>query len=173
MSGSSRYVLDSNPFIEAKNRYYGFELCPGFWKGLILQHNNDRVYSIDRVLDELTDAGDELSDWAKEDAPKTFFKKTQDRAVIEMFQRMTTWVNAQPQFSPAARMEFASVADGWVMAYAKVNKLSVVTHEEFASQAQKKVPMPNVCLEFDIEYVNTFDMLKDLNVKFVLHTKTR
>ena len=33
--------------------------------------------------------------------------------------------------------------------------------------------MPSVCLEFEVEYVNTFEMLKDLNVKFVLSTKTQ
>ncbi|MBF0436614.1 MAG: DUF4411 family protein [Magnetococcales bacterium] len=24
------FLLDSNVFIEAKNRYYGFDICPGF-----------------------------------------------------------------------------------------------------------------------------------------------
>ena len=108
MSGSKRYLLDANPFIEAKNRYYGFSLCPGFWKALIAQHNNDRVFSIDRVFDELVDEGDQLSDWAKDSAPATFFKKTQDQAVIDMFQKMVAWVNAQPQFTSAAKAEFAS-----------------------------------------------------------------
>ena len=172
MSGSKQYVLDANPFIEAKNRYYGFSLCPGFWKALVAQHNNDRVVSIDRVFDELVEEGDELSKWAEEVVPDSFFKKTQDQAVIDMFQKMVMWVNAQPQFTSAAKIEFASVADGWVMAYAKVNDLVVVTHEEFAPLVQKKVPMPNVCLEFEIEYVNTFEMLKELHVKFILSTKT-
>ncbi|MBF0147506.1 MAG: DUF4411 family protein [Magnetococcales bacterium] len=26
------YLLDSNVFIEAKNRYYAFDICPGFWE---------------------------------------------------------------------------------------------------------------------------------------------
>ena len=52
MSGSKRYVLDANVFIEAKNKYYGFGLCPGFWKALIAQHDNNRVFSIEKVLDE-------------------------------------------------------------------------------------------------------------------------
>lgn len=173
MSGNKGYVLDANVFIEAKNKYYGFSLCPGFWKALIAQHNNDRVFSIDKVLDELVDEGDRLSDWAKETVTKTFFKKTQDQAVIDTFQKMVTWVNAQPQFTPAAKAEFASAADGWVMAYAKVNGQAVVTHEEFAPLAQKKVPMPNVCLEFEVEYVNTFEMLQVLNVRFILSTKTQ
>jgi len=33
--------------------------------------------------------------------------------------------------------------------------------------------MPNVCLVFSVDYVNTFEMLEDLNVKFILSTKNR
>ena len=40
------------------------------------------------------------------------------------------------------------------------------------SKRYVKVPIPNVCLEFDIPYVNTFEMLNDLNVRFVLSTRT-
>jgi hypothetical protein len=59
------------------------------------------------------------------------------------------------------------------MAYAAVNGLTVVTHEEYAPAAKKRVPMPNVCLEFDIPYVNTFEMLDELGVKLILSTKRR
>ncbi len=75
MSGSKRYVLDANVFIEAKNKYYGFNLCPGYWKALVAKHKNSRVVSIDRVLFELADEGDRLSDWAKDTAPDTFSKR--------------------------------------------------------------------------------------------------
>ena len=171
MSDSNRYVLDANVFIEAKNKYYGFSLCPGFWNALLVQHINNRIFSIDKVLAELVDEGDELSDWSKDRAPDTFFKKTQDQAVITLLGRMVEWVNAQPQFTPAAKAEFASTADGWVVAHAKVNGLTVVTHEEFAPDAKKEVPIPNVCLEFDVNYCKTFEMLDDLKVKFILSTK--
>jgi hypothetical protein len=178
MSGSKRYVLDANVFIEAKNRYYGFNLCPGYWKALIAQYKNGRVCSIDKIRDELVkvrnepdDEPDPLSDWAKETVPDAFFKKTQDQAVIDVFQEMVAWVNSEAQFTSAAKAEFASAADGWVMAYARVNGLIVVTHEEFAPDVKKKVPMPNVCLEFDVDYVTTFEMLEDLKVRFILSTK--
>lgn len=171
MSGSKRYVLDANVFIEAKNGYYAFNLCPGFWRALIAQHKRGRVCSIDKVLDELVHERDELSDWAEGSVPDTFFKKTQDQAVIDAFQEMVTWVNSEAQFTPAAKAGFASAADGWLSAFAKANGLTVVTHEEYAPDVKKKVPMPNVCLEFDVEYVNTFEMLEDLKVKFMLGTK--
>jgi len=173
MSGSKRYVLDANVFIEAKDRYYGFNLCPGFWKALVVEHKSKRVFSIDKVRDELAGRGDHLSIWTKdtETVPDTFFKATQDQAVIAAFQDMVTWVDSEPQFAPAAKAEFASVADGWVIAYAKVNGLIVVTHEEYAADVKKKVPIPNVCLEFDVDYVNTFKMREDLQVTFILSTK--
>ena len=37
MSVSRIFVLDTNTLIEAKNRYYGFDICPGFWFALLEQ----------------------------------------------------------------------------------------------------------------------------------------
>ena len=175
MSGSkhpAKYLLDSNPFIEAKNRYYGFGICPGFWKAILDQHGKGRVESIVPVHDELMAQSDELSDWVKDKCPKEFFKKVEDQAVIDQLQQMTEWVFSQ-SFTQPAQTEFASVADGFVIAYAAANGLTVVTHEEYAPGAKKKVPMPNVCLEFDVPYVNTFEMLADLGVQLDLKTKRR
>jgi hypothetical protein len=171
MSGNRRYTIDANGFIEAKNRYYGFDICPGYWKALVAQHKFGRICSIDKVLEELEDEGDDLSNWAVDDVPSSFFKKTQDQAVIEVFQEMVAWVNSESQFTSAAKAEFASVADGWLAAFAKVNGMAVVTLEAFASDAKKKVPLPNVCIEFDVDYVDPFEMLRDLRVKFVLSPK--
>ncbi|MEO8495969.1 MAG: DUF4411 family protein [Planctomycetota bacterium] len=171
MSVSNRYVLDANPFIEAKNRYYGFDICPGFWTSLVTQHEAKRVFSIDRIRDELVQQDDEIKQWIEDRAPQTFFKKTEVQAVVDVFQRMMNWVYSEVQFTDAAKTEFASVADGWVIAYAVVNGLIVVTHEEYAPDAKRKVPIPNVCIEFDVEYVNTFEMLRDLRERFVRSTK--
>lgn len=173
MSGNKRYLLDANVFIEANQKYYGFDICPGFWRSLIEQHKDKRVFSIDRVQVEIASGNDTLSNWAKDTVPKGFFKQTADQAVIDAFRDMVTWVNSEPQFNPAAKTEFARVADGWAIAYAKVNGLIVVTHEEYAPDAKRKVPIPNVCLEFNVEYVNTFEMLQELGVEFVLKTRRR
>ncbi len=168
---SKKYLLDANAFIEAKNRYYGFDICPGFWSSLVSQHEGQRVFSIDRIQNELMVQDDEVKDWVKNQAPETFFQKTEDQDVINTFGDMVKWVYSQSQFTPAARSEFSSVADGWVIAYAKVNDLIVVTHEQYAPDVQRKVPIPNVCVEFDVNYVNTFEMLRDLGERFVRGSK--
>ncbi len=171
MSASKRYVLDANVFIQASQRYYGFDVCPGFWRALIVQHGKKRLCSIDKIKGELLAGNDELSQWVKEKTLATFFKGTADRAVGVAFANIVRWVQAEKQFVQEAKSEFASVADGWVVAYAKVNSLMVVTHEEYAPEAKRKVPIPNICLEFDRQYCDTFEMLRDLNVQFILRKR--
>ena len=168
MSDGKRYLLDANVFIEAHQRYYGFDICPGFWRALVRQHEKKRVFSIDKVKVELVTGNDPLSRWTTDTAPDTFFKGTADKAVADAFGDMVAWVQAEAQFTATAKSQFASVADGWVVAYAKANGLVVVTHGEYAPDAKKTVPIPNMCLEFDVEYCDTFAMLRALNVQFVL-----
>lgn len=167
MSDGKRYVLDANVFIEAYQSYYGFDICPGFWTALLRQHNRRRLCSIDRVKAELAAGNDSLSQWARDSAPATFFKETADKNVSDAFRNAMVWVQGEVQFSLEAKSEFASVADGWVVAYAKANGLIVVTHEEYAPDVKRRVPMPNICLEFRVDYTNTFDMLRELGVRFV------
>ncbi len=41
----TKYLLDTNVFITAKNTCYSFGICPGFWDALIQFHNQNRIYS--------------------------------------------------------------------------------------------------------------------------------
>ena len=47
------YLLDANVFIEGKNRYYGFDFCPGFWDWIDAANAAHRVFSIEKVGDEI------------------------------------------------------------------------------------------------------------------------
>jgi len=158
------YVLDANVFIEAKRRYYGFDLCPGFWD--CLQHHGDSklLLSIDRVKSEL-EGEDELSDWIN-NAAHEIFASTQTANVVQHYDEIINWVNSQNQFHTAAIEEFASIADGWLVAYAKANDCVVVTHEVHSPGAKKRIPIPNICRSFNIAYIDTFDMLRALEVQF-------
>jgi len=54
MSERPVYVLDANVFIEAAQRYYAFDLAPGFWQALLDHAKDGRIQSIDRVSVELS-----------------------------------------------------------------------------------------------------------------------
>jgi hypothetical protein len=52
-TAQEKYVLDANAFIQAKQKFYGLDFCPGYWQTLIWHQQQDRLCSIDRVQDEL------------------------------------------------------------------------------------------------------------------------
>lgn len=60
------YIIDTNVLIEAKNRYYAFDLAPGFWEWLDLHHHEGTLASIEQVKSEIIRGNDKLSEWAKE-----------------------------------------------------------------------------------------------------------
>lgn len=171
----SVYVLDANIFIEGKKRYYAFDLVPRFWEVLKRFASDGRIVSIDRIRDwELLrkkpkdDNGerkeDELSEWVRREFWDGFMS-TDDDDVIRAHGQIIGWAQAQSQFRDSAKAEFANEPDAWLIAYAKAKGHSVVTHEVLAPEAKKRVPIPNVCKESDIPWINTFDMLRALGVR--------
>lgn len=86
MSGDP-LVLDANIFIEAHRRYYGLDLCPGFWESLRHFARGGRLLSIDRVYRELEDGGDALWDWAK-DSPRELFVSSAATDVVEAYSQI-------------------------------------------------------------------------------------
>jgi hypothetical protein len=77
-----------------------------------------------------------------------------------------TWVQDQNQYLAVAKADFANGADGWLVAYARAKACIVVTQEVAAPDARRKVPIPNVCQAFNVLFVNTFEMLRNLGVQF-------
>jgi len=164
MDGAT-YVLDTNVFIEAARRYYAFDLAPPFWESLVQHAENGRIYSIDRVKVELERGKDELAEWATSQFSNAF-ASTDEEEVTNSYASVMDWVRAQDQFSDAAKADFADGADGWLVAFAISKGRIVVTHEVLDPGVKRKVPIPNVCEAFGVSYVDTFEMLRQLGVRF-------
>lgn len=163
---SSIFVLDANVFIEAARRYYAFDIAPPFWSSLIEYARIGKVLSIDRVKNELEDRKDQLASWVKRYFNHGFYT-TDDDYVIIAYGKVMTWVQNQNQFFDAAKADFANGADGWLVAYAMVKGYVVVTHEAINPEIKRRVPIPNVCNAFNINYIDTFEMLRILKFKFI------
>jgi predicted nucleic acid-binding protein len=162
---ATTYVLDANVFIEAARRYYAFDLAPKFWESLIHHAADGRIQSIDRIKQELERGKDDLATWASTEFSDAF-ASTDQEDVIESYTEVMSWVQAQDQFVDAAKADFAKGPDGWLAAYAKSKGHIVVTHEVLNPTIRRKVPIPNVCEAFGVSYVDTFEMLRQLGVRF-------
>lgn len=109
------YLLDSNVFIQAKNLHYGMDFCPAFWDWLLIQNSKRKVFSIEKVANELVAGSDELAEWVT--STRTEFFLPPDPQVLEALQEVSQWTVSQ-QYAPAALNTFFQVADYYLVAQA-------------------------------------------------------
>ncbi|MEO5376400.1 MAG: DUF4411 family protein [Magnetococcus sp. DMHC-6] len=160
------YLLDSNVFIEAKNLYYGFDICPGFWDWMDDAVQQRTATSIVKVYDELAKGKDELAEWVKDRKHNGFFLAVSDVATQQAFSQVMSFVQQAP-YTEAAKAKFSGCADPWLIAKAISLKATIVTHEKFEPGSKKRVLIPNVCQKFNLTYMNTFDLLRECAASFV------
>jgi hypothetical protein len=162
------YVLDANVFIQAKNLHYGLDFCPAFWDWLIAHNTAGRVFSIEKVGDEVEAGGDELGTWAA-DRGAGFFVKP-DAAMLPALGKVSAWATGQ-HYEPAAVNTFLQVADYYLVAHALAHGHTVVTHE-IASTSTKKIKIPGACIGLGIKCMTPFEMLRRERARFVLGPHT-
>ena len=158
------YLLDANVFIQAKNLHYGLDFCPAFWEWLTANNELGRVFSIEKVGDEIEAGADDLADWARPLGPGFFLKP--DSAMLPAFNRVSDWVSRQ-QYESAAINSFLQDADYYLVAYALAHSYTVVTHEVI-SNSTKKIKIPNACIGLNIKCMSPFEMLRFERARFVL-----
>ncbi len=163
-----KYVIDSNILIEANRRYYSLDFAPSFWNFLIRSAKEGKIISIDKVYDEILKGKDNLAEWAKKNFVSAFSDIKNDEKILELYGTLMKWALKQDQFTQPAKDEFArnENADAWIIAFAKIKNHIIVTQEVLDLNIKKRIPIPNVCSEYNIKFIDTFQMLRDLNFKF-------
>lgn len=157
------FLLDTNVLIEAKNRYYAFDIAPGFWSWLDRAHDQALACSVEAVREELLAGKDELAEWAKQHPG--FFRAI-DQGTTQHFAPLTAWAGSR-NFTPAAIAAFTgNAADYLLIAYAKEHVL--VTHERPDSNARARILIPDACVALGVEYADTFRMLRETGARLDL-----
>jgi hypothetical protein len=162
------YVIDTSVLIDAKDFYYGFELCPGFWEWLDQEIAAGEVMSIARVRTELLDREDELAEWART-RPAGFFRE-EDATVAAAMTRVSDWAMAG-DFRDDAKRDFLDKADSLLVAYALAYGHTVVTHEVHNAgnaNQRKRIKIPTACLAFEVPSELAFPWLRRRGARFVL-----
>lgn len=160
-----KYLLDANTYIQAKNFYYGMDICPAYWDWLDQQSLAGLVGSIDFIASELKDGNDPLVDWVKQ-RPQHFIAND-DKATQIIYTNIVTTVMAG-NYNDNNRDQFLAKADPWLIAKAKALGSTVVSHESRVEHNTKKVKVPNICSQFDVPCISTFDLLRILEARFSL-----
>ena len=143
------YIIDSNILISSSRRFYPFDIMPGFWRQF-LEKIDGKVVLIDKVKEEIFSGNDQLSDWLRENQA-CFIQNVADN----------------PRYSEAAKEEFARVADSWICAHALAHKYVVVTEETYDPNSKKRVKIPNICKDYEIEYIDMIRFFREIEVKIL------
>ncbi|PKD20589.1 DUF4411 family protein [Salegentibacter salarius] len=166
----TRYLLDTNYFIQAHRSYYPLDVVESFWVRTKELAKNGHIISIDKVKKEIYDKAsheDELKIWCGDNLENEFFNST-DIALPQYIQ-IVQWVNSmRHQYHDSAIEEFlqADLADPWLVAYAMKENLVIVTYEKSAPDSKKRVKIPEVCNRFGVRFIDTIGMMRELNSKF-------
>ncbi|MCY4325615.1 MAG: DUF4411 family protein [Betaproteobacteria bacterium] len=160
------YLLDADAFIRAKRLHYGFDFCPAFWDWLIANHAKGKVFSVDKVSNELKVGADELGRWAAARGSSFFLKP--DQTTVAALTQVSAWI-ASKDYSTQATAAFMNGADYFLVAQALAGKHTVVTHEIPAPDTSKRrIKIPNVCAGLGVKCLSPFDMLRQEQARFQL-----
>lgn len=160
------YLLDADVFINSHQLHYAMDFCPAFWDWLVSKNAAGRVFSIDRIGDELKQIDDELCGWAK--ARGEAFSLPVDELTTRHLPQLVAWVQHEARFRDNARAAFFASADIYLIAYAMAHGHVVVTREKSEPESKKKVKIPDVGVVFGVKSVSLPDLLRAEGARFVL-----
>lgn len=153
------YVFDSGPFIILFRHYYK-EQFPSLWNHFDALVAEDSIVSVREVKRELSERGDNLSEWVKEHTALFPIPTSQElKFVATIFETP----HFQMLINDKQRLKKGSVADPFVIARAKISGYTLVTAEKFKPNSAK---IPNVCAHFDIPCIDLQTFMKNENWTF-------
>ncbi len=160
------YLLDSDVFIQAKNRHYGFDIVPAWWDWIVQAHAAGRVFTVEACRDEIIAGGDELTTWMKAQ-PASFALKPQARDQPSL-QQVSQWAVGQTQYRQGAAAQFLAAGDYFLVSQAHALGYTVVTHEEPAPLGKSRIKIPDACNAVGVAWMPPWRMLRDEGARFRL-----
>ena len=163
MIENTRYLIDANVFIQAKNFHYRFDFCAAFWQWLEKGYQSDVIYSIDKVRKELKNgkAEDKARLWAEAMPVDFFVADVKDPQVMQAYSQLMQWAVTNTHYRPQAKDEFArfEVADAFLIATAKAHDYTLVTHELSNPLSKKRILIPDAANAMQVDSIQIYDLL--------------
>lgn len=161
------YLLDANFFIQSYRVGFPMDVVPSFWIKLKELSYSKVIISIDKVKNEIYANDDDLTRWCKDNLPDFFFKDSS--SAITSYSLVVQWANSKlnDPYSQQAIDTFmeSTEADAWLVAFAHINHMCLVTNEVSAITSKKSVKIPDVCNPFGVRSISPMDLFRELGVK--------
>ncbi|MBD5164410.1 DUF4411 family protein [Helicobacter sp.] len=168
----TKYLIDTNIFIESAYRFYAFDICPGFWDFLEKCARLDSVKSIDKVYNEITSDNPNLQEFKERLNNREFFLSIENIG-LESYAVISQTLRTM-QYTQKAISDFSSGADYFLIALAYQESYTIVTHEaKSGNNAKNTIKIPNVCESLEIDCIDIAEFLRRKQARFVLENTTQ
>jgi len=145
-----KYCIDTSAILDGWVRYYPPDVFCAVWARLdALIHSGDLV-ACEEVLHELEKKDDQAYSWAKQ--RRCMFKPLDDSVQDEATNLLTRFSRMAEEVAHGR-----STGDPFIIAFAKVNNLVMVTGEKSKPTSQK---IPDVCDVLGIEHIRLLDLFR-------------
>lgn len=155
------YIFDSNTFIQAKNLFYRFNFCSGYWDWLVAGANAGKFYISASVDKELKRKEDEIKVWLSQMHPEFILQDINDQDVLNNYSLVINWANSSVQYNDKAKADFSDIerADAFLIALGMKYGFGIVTHEKSDPHSKKKIFLPDAAGSFGVNCVSLYDVL--------------
>ena len=145
------YCLDTSAILDGWRRHYSPDVFPSVWEKIEGLIEGKNIISPQEVLVELGEKDDIVYDWAKNHI-KMFIEATENvqrevKAILNIYPKIINLNKEKTQ------------ADPYVVAVAKIKNCIVVTGESIQPR-KDKTKIPEVCKDFNIQWMNILEMMR-------------
>jgi rRNA-processing protein FCF1 len=157
-----KYCLDANFFVQGWNKYYSPDFCSGYWDIIDNLGKNGIVFIPQEVMSELQKKDDNLKKWLKD---KKHLEHKIDLNVQNCLKELYITDPSHKLLTNSEKNR--SMADPWVIAHAMAQNAIVVTKEvKDTNPNSKKIKIPNVCENMNIECIDDFEFIRRMKLNF-------
>ena len=146
------YSVDTSAFLDAWVRHYPPDVFPGIWQQMDHAANNTILNFSDEVVNELEKKDDGAHKWVKAHGSIIVPLDTEiEKYVQEIMTRFPRLVDTK---------KGRSVGDPFVIAVARLKKLTVITGEVLTGNVNKP-RIPDVCNDLGIRWIRILDFFRE------------
>ncbi len=160
------YLLDANVLIDADRDYYPIDRVPEFWGWLLNQATQGKVLMPVETYEEVvlprSSNPGSLENWLIENRNEMVFDETVDPALVAK-------VTELGYANDLTDEEIEKIGrDPFLIAYALAdpsNRVVVTTEHSRPSRTRANRHVPDVCRDFGIRSIDTFDFNRELDFR--------
>ncbi len=164
------YLLDTDVLIDANRDYYPMGRVQPFWTWLIEMGSQGNIKIPTQIYDEIIVGTDDLAEWCK---------KKNIREVLELNEEVNSQlfmkVMDEGYATNLSDIEVQEIGrDPFLIAYAMKSpkeRIVVTTENSKPKRIRSKRKIPDICHDFDIPCINTYELIKLLD--FTTDWKTK